>query len=129
MKERIGVYLMIVDERVISWLHRLLGREDWSDYLMVGAANPAWLTRIKSKLRHYRTMLIVKKETDQAITVAQEVRASYIHMNDPGNQALTQDWVRQAHRAELGIVFGPVSEKITNEKPKTICIEAIIAKE
>ena len=127
-RARIGVYLILLDEQVIPWLARLLGRKDWSDYLMIGATNPSWLAKIKSKLHHYRTVLVVDRQTEQAIAAAQEVGGSYIHLNDPGERDLKQAWVRQAHRAELGIVFGPIGDTVVNERLKTMGIEGVISK-
>lgn len=127
-RARIGAYLIILDEQVIPWLARLIGRKDWSDYLMIGATNPSWLALIKSKLHQYRTVLVVDRQTEQAIAVAQEVGSSYIHLNDPGERDLKQAWVRQAHRAELGIVFGPIDNTVVYERQKTMGIEGVISK-
>lgn len=126
-KEQLGAYLVIRDRRVISWLARLLGRRDWSDYVMIGAGRPEWLREVKSKLPQYRTALILDGQTQNAIVGAKDVRSSYVHLCSSEN---TPDlaWVRRVRRAGLGVILGP-TEALTATQLSSLGVEAIVARQ
>ncbi len=107
-KSRIGVYLILHDERSIPWLTWLLGRQDWSDYLMLGSDNEAWLLDIKCRLPHYRTVIIREKPSSEVIQGASDLRASYIHIRSIHANDLNESWIQQAHRAGIGLIAGPI---------------------
>lgn len=124
-KVRLGAYLVIQDGRTIPWLARLLGREDWSDYLMTGASNPEWIIKIKAKVPQYRTVLIMETPPPDVVAAAQSTGASYIHVTSPSNSWLTPSWVNNIRQAELGIV---ISAAGSSELPwvRSLGVEALV---
>jgi hypothetical protein len=125
---RIGAYLVIHDKRVIPWLARLLGREDWSDYLMTGASIPEWVAAIKSRLPHYRTVLIMESPPADVMADARAAGASYVHVTSPTTSRITTDWIRLLHRAELGIVL-TASDSLALTWQRKLEVEAIVVDE
>jgi hypothetical protein len=123
---RTGAYLIVEDARVISWLARFLGRVDWSDYLMTGAAHPDWSAAIKQKLPHYRTSLIAAEAPDVAVA-APIIGPGYVHLTDPPAAQLVPDWIDEVHRAGIGVVCGPVNNKGAMAQLASLRIDAIVA--
>ncbi len=125
---RVGAYLLIRDRRVIPWLARLLGRQDWSDYLMTGASVPEWVAFIKSRLPHYRTTLIKESQSADIVADARSVGASYLHMTNSSTSRITTDWIGLVHQAELGIVLtAPDSSALTWQR--RLGVDAIVVDE
>ena len=121
-----GAYLVVEDARAIPWLARLLGRVDWSDYLMTGAAHSDWSAAIKRKLPHYRTSLIAAEAPDVAVA-APIIGPGYIHLTDPSAAQLVPGWIDEVHRAGIGIVCGPVNNKRAVAHLASQRIDAIVA--
>ena len=127
-RARVGAYLVIHDKRVIPWLARLLGREDWSDYLMTGASVPEWVASIKSRLPHYRTTLILETLPADAVAASRLAGASYVHVTSPTASQITADWVRQLHEAELGIVL-TATDSSTLAWQRSLGVDAIMVED
>jgi len=108
-RSRIGVYLVVQDERTIPWLVRLLDRRDWSDYLMIGSARSPWLRNIKRQLPNYRTVLIQKKVEPELLERALNLGVSYVQMLSADKMDQSDDWIQKAHRAGIGLVAGPTA--------------------
>jgi hypothetical protein len=119
---------MVLDERVVPWLVQLLKRKDWSDYLMTGAANPAWLRKLKRSLPNYRTVIVWTDPPDDAVSHAQSVGASYIHVNTTGVDFLTTNWIKEVRKANLGIICGPLRESAAVQA-QTMGIESVVVRE
>ena len=123
---RTGAYLIAEEARIIPWMARLLGRKDWSDYLMSGAAHPDWSAEIKRKLPHYRSSLITAKAPDVAVA-ASLIGSGYIHLTEPSVAQLVPGWIDKVHQAGIGIVCGPVNDKRAVAQLASLGIEAIVA--
>lgn len=103
-RHRLAAYLHVQNGRLIPWLGRLFRRRDWTDYVMFGSEKLDWLTRLKRELPAYRTAVILPRFTSDALQLADQTNASYLHFrNDAG---LTTVTVRQAHDRDLGVLVG-----------------------
>jgi hypothetical protein len=127
-KAAIGAYLMVLDEGVIPWLVQILKWRDWSDYLMTGAANPAWLKKIKRALPHYRTVTVWTDTPDDAVSRAEAIGASYIHVQTTDLSYLTKTWIDEIRTAGLGIILGPL-DKSAAIRVKAMKVEAVVVQE
>ena len=124
-RARIGAYLVLHDKRIIPWVTRLLGREDWTDYLMTGASVPEWVASIKARLPQYRTTLIMETPPTDVAAAAQSVGASYVHVTASSISWLTADWIKSIRQAELGIVLAATdSSDLTWQR--RLGVEAIV---
>jgi hypothetical protein len=124
-RARIGAYLVIHDKRIIPWVARLLGRKDWTDYLMTGASVPEWVASIKSRLPQYRTTLIMETPPADVAAAAQSVGASYVHVTAPSISWLTTEWIKSIRQAEVGIVLTATdSSELTWQR--SVGVEAIM---
>jgi hypothetical protein len=125
---RIGVYLNVRDERSLPWLTWLLGRRDWSDYLMLGSDNEALLLEIKGRLPHYRTVLVREKPSPEVIQGASDLKASYIHICSRDTDDFNESWIQQAHQADIGLIAGPIKrvsswKALSNRKLDALVLE------
>jgi hypothetical protein len=128
IKSQVGVYLVLYNAKVIPLLGHLLGRQDWSDYLMVGAAVPKWVATAKVRLPQYRVVLIMDVLTEDAVAATEAVNASYVHIKHPVDNRLTRDRIQSVHQNNIGIIMGTFGKGDEIQQILKLGIEAVVAR-